>query len=493
MDLIKVKRKLEISATDVFEYVKCPAFFKQYVSSGKKLEDCYEQYYHDIIFQSGKDYELSEIEKFSLTDTTQSLTDALHNKTISAIRIKPGMILKREINVSYKKLKKFKKICAIGRPDLIIRNKDTNSFIPLDYKTSLTLYNSIRFQLYHYCYILQKYDNNIPYSGALKLKKVNTIFLNLNTLKLDWKQIINKIILIKGGRVSERKIVREDIRWTKECRKCFFQNTCENIVTSNLTINDLPEVKERRSQMINALGIKSIEGLAKTEPKVMWEKLLKTPDGKVVFNRELTVKQIIGTARAFIENKIIVFPQKLEPLNIKVNDVFFDSEYKASKTHPEFYSISLGIIKRDESLSIKNWFANTISEGEKIVSSFYEYLIIKGVKRVFGWGINSGDLPQLKKISQLPSEINFHDLFYDIKNNIAMPVLSYSLKPVGKFLFGNQFQDKIQIGLAAIGLYKKFLETGNIEYKESIIEYNKKDVLQTYAVACWYESLCREH
>ena len=74
-----------------------------------------------------------------------------------------------------------------------------------------------------------------------------------------------------------------------------------------------------------------------------------------------------------------------------------------------------------------------------------------------------------------------------------MPILSYGLKSVGKFLFGTQFQDKIQIGLAVKGLYEKFLKTGNLEYKEGIIEYNKKDVLQTYAIARWYESLCKEH
>ena len=490
----KSKPNLEISATDVFEYVKCPAFFKQYVSSGKRLEDCYDSYYHDIIFQSGKDYELREMEKLSLTDNIHSFADALRDKTITAIRIKPGMILKREINVLNEKLiKKLNNICAIGRPDLLIRNNNTNTFIPLDYKTSLSLFNSIRFQLYHYCYILQNYNPDIPYLGVLKSEKVNTLLLDLNALKLDWQQIINNIILIKAGGVSERKIVREDLRWTKECRKCFFQTTCENIVKLNVTINDLPEVKERRSQMIHDLGITSVEKLAKTDPEAMWEKLLTIPDGKVVFNRELTVKQIIGTARAFVENEIIILPQKLEPLNIKVNDVFFDSEYIASSTNPEIFSISLGIIESEGTLSLKNWFANTISEGEKIVSSFYEYLIKKGVKTVFGWGIKSGDIPQLKKISPLPSEINYHDLFYDIKNNVAMPVLSYSLKPVSKFLFGNQFQDKIEIGLAAIYLYKKFLETGNPEYKEGIIEYNKKDVIQTYEIACWYEGLCKKN
>ncbi|MFX0104361.1 MAG: TM0106 family RecB-like putative nuclease [Candidatus Hodarchaeota archaeon] len=490
----KIKRKLEISATDVFEYVKCPAFFKQYVSSGKRLEDCYDKYYHDIIFQTGKDYELSEMEKYYFIENTQSLTDLLHNKTISVIRIKPGTILKRKIYVSNEKSKQFNKIYAIGRPDLIIREKDTNKFIPLDYKTSLSLFNSIRFQLYHYCYILQEYDANIPYLGILKSGKLDTFLLNLNILDLEWKQIINSIILIKGGGFSERKIIREDIRWTKECRKCLFNSVCEKIVKSNPTIKDLPEVKKRRSQIINSLGIKSLEELAKTNPKVLWEKILKIPDGKVVFNSELTVKQIIGTARAFLEKKIILLSQNLQSLNIKTNDVFFDSEYISSKTNPEVFSISLGIIKSDEFLLIKNWFANSISQGEKILSSFYDYLNNKGVKRVFGWGIKAGgELTQLNKISPLPPEISFHDLYYNIKNNMAMPVLSYSLKSVSKFLFGDQFQDKIKIGLAAIGLYGKFLNTGNIEYKESIIEYNKKDVLQTYEIACWYERFCKEY
>ena len=494
MGLIKAKRKLAISATDVFEYVKCSAFFKLFVSSGKKLEDCYDQYYHDIIFQSGKDYELSEIEKFSFIEDTQSFTDALCNKNISEIRIKPGMILKREINFSNEKSKKIIKIWAIGRPDLIIRNDNSDTFIPLDYKTSLSFYNSIRFQLYHYCYILQNYDPKIPYLGALKIKNINIDYLNLNTLSHDWKQIIKNIVLIKGEVSSERKIKREDIRWSKDCRICFFHTTCENIVKSSPKISDLPEVKERRSQMISDLGIKNLEELGKTVPKVMWENLLKIPNGKVVFNSELKVKQIIGTARAHVEKKMIMLSPKLQPLNIKVNDAFFDVEYKAIKPKSEIYSICLGIIKSDKSLSIKNWFADKISEGEKILSSFYEYLLTKGIERVFGWGIKSGgELTKFEKISPLPSGINFHDLFYDIKNNMAMPVLSYGLKSVSQYLFGNQFKDKIYIGLGAISLYKKFLETGNIEDKEGIIEYNKKDVLQTYEIACWYEKLCKEY
>ena len=130
---------------------------------------------------------------------------------------------------------------------------------------------------------------------------------------------------------------------------------------------------------------------------------------------------------------------------------------------------------------------------ETIVSCFYDYLITKGVKSLFGWSIKSADIDKLVKISPLPSEIRFHEIYYDIINNIPMPVLSYRLKPVSKFLFGNQFQDKIQISLAAIGLYNKFLETGNHNHKESILEYNKKDVLQTYEIACWYEGLCKEY
>ncbi len=50
-----------------------------------------------------------------------------------------------------------------------------------------------------------------------------------------------------------------------------------------------------------------------------------------------------------------------------------------------------------------------------------------------------------------------------------MPVLSYDLKSVSKYLFGNKYQDQIEIGLAAVGLYNKFIKTGNVDYKERII------------------------
>ena len=116
--------------------MKCPAFFKQYIYSGKSLDDCYDQFYNNIIFHAGKNYEQSEVEKLTLVKTTKSLEKALCDESITAIRISPETILQREVPVP-KNLKKYKPILAIGSPDLIVKRK--NSFIPLDYKTSLSL------------------------------------------------------------------------------------------------------------------------------------------------------------------------------------------------------------------------------------------------------------------------------------------------------------------------------------------------------------------
>ena len=42
--------EISISATDVFEYIKCPAFFKYFINSGKNLNECYTDSYKNIIF-----------------------------------------------------------------------------------------------------------------------------------------------------------------------------------------------------------------------------------------------------------------------------------------------------------------------------------------------------------------------------------------------------------------------------------------------------------
>lgn len=484
-----MKKTLEISATDVFEYVKCPAFFKQYINSGKLLSECYDPYYHSVIFQYGKDFEAKEVKKLPLLENTQSLADAIRDETISAIRINPKMIIKREIKHSFKKFKKFK-IYVIGIPDLIIRYEHTKKCIPLDFKTSLSYLNSIRFQLFHYCYILKQFDTEIPYLGVIESAKFKTRLLNLKILERDWYWIIYQITLIKSGKSSERKLQREDLVWTKDCINCFFYSTCEPIVRSDVRIRDLPGVKDSRNEVIKNLGINNIDELAKIEPNIMWKKIQAYPEGKVKFGSEFTVRQIIGTARALLENSVIKLSKSLKLLDIKENDVFFDCEY-ISKTK-EIFSISAGVAKKDGTISLKNWFANTFNECDKIVKIFYEYLVSEGIERAIGWSINSADLPMLKEYDPLPSGIDYRDLFLDIKQNLALPVLSYRLKPVSKYIFGAQFEDQIKSGFYAPHYYNQFLETGNLEYKEAIIEYNNKDVIQTYEIANWYDELCKD-
>ena len=445
-------------------------------------------YKRQVIFQYGKDFEAKEVKKLPLLEHTQSLADAIWDEPVSAIRINPKMILKREITPSVKKFKKFK-IYAIGIPDLIIRLEDTKKCIPLDFKTSLTYLNSIRLQLLHYCYILKQYDKNIPYKGIIESAKFGTRLFNLKLLKRDWDWIIYQIISIKGGKSSRRKLQRDDLTWTKDCINCFFYSTCEPIVRSDVRIRNLPDVKDSRNEVINNLGVNNIDELAKIEPLLMWKEIRAYPEGKQKFGSEFTVRQIIGTARALLENSVIKLSKSLKLLNIKENDVFFDCEY-VSKTK-EIFSISAGVVKKDGTISLMNWFADTFNVCDNIVKSFYEYLVSEAIERAIGWSINTADLIMLKKYGPLPSGIDYRDLFLDIKQNLALPVLSYRLKPVSKYIFGDQFEDQIKSGFYAPHYYNQFLETGNPEYKEAIIEYNNKDVIQTYEIARWYEDSCK--
>jgi len=90
-------QKITISAKDIFEYIKCKAFYKQYISSGKKLDDYYKESYSKLIFQKGNEFEKTEVEKIPFSISEKSIKKSLQDPDASCLRIAPPRILKRKV------------------------------------------------------------------------------------------------------------------------------------------------------------------------------------------------------------------------------------------------------------------------------------------------------------------------------------------------------------------------------------------------------------
>ncbi|MHA1232844.1 MAG: TM0106 family RecB-like putative nuclease [Candidatus Helarchaeota archaeon] len=486
-----MKKIITVSATDVFEYVKCPAFYKQAILAGKRPDECYHNYYRETVFKKGIDFEKSQIEELYFAQTERSLEELINDDEVSTIIIDPQTILSNKYDEILDLPEDVEVICT-GRPDILLRDPDSMCIVPLEYKTSIRYYKAILCQLKHYCFLLQKYQAIRKHIGYLKTSNLDLIRLDLDhELGNFWEMILNEIVSIKFNIFIQQKqefnISKLDLNWNKECKHCYFYQSCKKLMFESAELKYLPQIKNRRHEMLKKLNIDTIEKLASCNKNELWEKILKMDGGKVVFQRRWTIDYIVSKARALLKGKCIPLSSEIEKLELKTGDGIFDLEYISEKESPIIFSISLGIVNNTGELNLKNWFSDDPELSSIIVEEFYEFLEKFKIKRLFGWSIDSGDLPQLRKIKDPPQNIKFIDIYKHVINNFAFPTLSDRLKDISEYLFDNVFTKKLDLrnGLQAISSYYQFLETKNQEYKKKIIEYNNSDVIQTFQLIKW--------
>ncbi len=284
-------KKIVISAKDIFEYMKCKAFYKKYISSGRRIEECYTESYRKLIFQEGKEFEKSEIEKIPFTESKSSLKQSLKDQKTSILRIEPPLLLKRKIV-----LKKHNIIAyAIGRPDLITRDHKTGYLVPLEYKTSLRYKESTLLQLLHYCFLLRKYNKKTPNIGYITTKQISFQREKLSQYIGVWKKILEEIILLKIG--MENYILAytadKDFSLTDKCKLCLFYRECSNYFLNNLRFECISGVGLKYAEILKELGFESVEELAMTNPDQIVNRSKNSRSYNYQKNRKIICKHIV--------------------------------------------------------------------------------------------------------------------------------------------------------------------------------------------------------
>ena len=109
----------------------------------------------------------------------------------------------------------------------------------------------------------------------------------------------------------------------------------------------LSGIKKSRAEFLEEIGINTIKDLADVNIRDLWGKISKTTEGKVRFQRESTIKELVYRARSVISGEPI-FYHDLEPFKIKRGDVYFDMEYDTHENPPVIFAICIGISNKNE-------------------------------------------------------------------------------------------------------------------------------------------------
>ncbi|MDP7260729.1 MAG: TM0106 family RecB-like putative nuclease, partial [archaeon] len=143
-----------------------------------------------------------------------------------------------------------------------------------------------------------------------------------------------------------------------------------------------------------------------------------------------------------------------------------------------------------------SFLAETPDDEEKIFRDFLKYLDSKEDYILYHW--NTYEVTALKKLFEKyqvdGTKIlkRMVDLYRVSHKSIVFPLYSYSLKAIAKFLKPDSWRHEDVDAMQSIVLYKEFVDTGDREKLQKVIDYNEDDCRATLLVKKYLANLIKQ-
>jgi Icc-related predicted phosphoesterase/uncharacterized protein YprB with RNaseH-like and TPR domain len=263
-------------------------------------------------------------------------------------------------------------------------------------------------------------------------------------------------------------------------------------------LKQVPLVGYRNAELLNEIGIKTIEQLADINQEAKEVRSLPR------WLRPM-IPLIKNYARAIVTGKSVI--TRVHPFFYKTDKTklfFFDTEY--DPVPKEFGIFLIGVMDRKG--KVKQYFLEEPKDEKKMLETFNDWLE-KTRPTLVTYSSTSADRPQLIKafrrfgMSTKLLERSFFDLYYDCINTqkskeqtIFLPMkgsvgfmgmTKMGVKSVSDYFgFKKPKNMEIEDGLAALSAYASFLEDKSTKTRKELLKYNKSDLKRCAMV---YDSL----
>ena len=204
---------------------------------------------------------------------------------------------------------------------------------------------------------------------------------------------------------------------------------------------------------------------------------------------DLKLKQITKwkmQAKALINKDPIILKKTILPETDV--EIFFDIE-----SDPDFnidYLYGLLVREKGKEKYIDFW-ASSVEEEKKLWKDFLSFIASKKDFTIYYY--TSYELQSLKRLKQrygidekLYRKIldNAVDLYTTLTKNVILPVYSYSIKPVARYL-GFDWKSEKASGSQSMVWYSEYIKAKDKKIKDVIIQYNKDDCVATRVLKDW--------
>jgi len=364
-----------------------------------------------------------------------------------------------------------------GRPDLLERmpgpSKLGNYFyIPVEIKNSKEPRTEHKHQLAFYAKLLAEIQGHRPEISAIINTEKERLEIRIDDEAMQKMMVrANEIAdIIKGRKPSLhlRSGCRRESPWGHLCIE-----ECEKANDAALIYN----IRETTLDKLRDAGYETVADIARLDPE--------KPELKI---SPKTWRQIVEQARSLQEDKIIWLGKPKIPE--KDYKIYFDIEGDPLLGVEYLFGFWLG-----EEQKFKYFLAEKPEDEERMWREFlawlptlpedyivyhyadYEKTVLKRLSEKYGGS---------RELDIFMDESRLIDLLRIVKESVIFPLYFYSIKDLAKSRFVNyKWRHQKAGGAQSIFWYEKWLETGNRQILQDIIDYNEDDVVATEYLFNW--------
>lgn len=375
-------------------------------------------------------------------------------------------------------------IKILAFPDLLIKQPGISKFGDWLY-TSADFYLGRRpkseYQIVatFHAQILAAIQGTFPTKSFLMLRRTNPSYLVLSERYLVQTQAFLKDCVEKIHQDSAPEVFISRQR----CNLCPWLNSCYTVAKSQNHLSLLAGITPSRYQGLQTLGIQTVEEIAQADFSQLED----------LFGWEISQRMVQQAKCQLSQQALLTFDHSCSLLQTLPNhpiELYFDIEAEPERNLD--YLLGVLVIDRTANTQVYHGFLAEDSSQEKaiwqqfldLVSRYpqapifhfcdYEVLTVKRLASLYK--------THPKVMTSLLSR--FVDIHAWMTETVTLPVESYALKPVAKWL-GFEWRDAMANGQLCIYWYDQWLKTGDRNFLELITRYNEDDCQATYYLKDW--------
>lgn len=292
------------------------------------------------------------------------------------------------------------------------------------------------------------------------------------------------------------------------CSLCHWFSHCYVIAKADQHLSLLPGVTAARYVQLQALNLTTVRSLAEASPA-----MLEPLPG---FGRE-TAYKIVRQARSTLQNRAMLMDEPCDGLSVSGLNGSFSNRAGLPNRQPSLFLADIptapvelyfdieaepalnlvylhGVLVVDRVAKTQRFhplLAESPKEEGRVWQEFLDLVWTYPTAPIFHFcPFEVQTVERLAKLYRTPNDrvqpllTRFVDLHDHITRSVTLPVESYALKSIARWL-GFEWRDPSANGAQAIYWYAQWLETGDRQFLESIVLYNEDDCRATYRVKDW--------